>query len=589
MSAPFLPHAPAPGTTLTAVPTEPPTVDLYLRLSDLREEDLDETGTGKTFRARGEKLAQFVTSLGWRVGEIVVENDEADKVRKLKNGRIVIRRVRGVSAFKRRRVVHPDGRIEYRVVRPGFRRILDRIDRGLSQGLVAEDLDRVLRDLYDTEDLLAVVRRRGANVRSLSGTLRLTNGGTDDEEFMVRQLALIAHKFSNDVSRRVKAGRRRKAEAREWGGGARPFGFEGDGVTPRPHEQAKIREWSRRLLAGAATLGALAQEMRDAVQQLPEGVYGPPRHLFPNERGGQWQACTLRDILLRPRNAGIFEHNGEEMGPAPWEPIIPEEEFRLLVALLTDPARRTAEGRTPKYLGVGVFRCGVCGGTVKTCGGGKRADGTRRPNQYHCREANHLGRQRPEIDAYVVCVALAVLARPDAVELLSPQRVEVDVAGLRREVAALEEDLDDYAQMRAARRIRTPEYLRLRDGATARLGELRRSLEAAAVDGPSPAVSLASAADLVTAWEALPLATQQAVLRELMVVTLLSSRRRGVNRHTVSITPAQPALAAAMTDALRELEQVSMVGRDRRTEANRERQMRYRDRKRAAQPTTGVA
>jgi site-specific DNA recombinase len=587
MSAPFAP--------LTALPSAPPTpdeplpLDIYLRLSDLRLEDLDETGTGKTFRARGEKLSQLVVSLGYRVGLIIVENDEVDKIRRLKNGRIVQRRVRGVSAFKRKRVLHPDGRVEYRVLRPGFRKILDRIDRGLSHGLVAEDLDRVLRDLYDTEDLLAVVRRRGANVRSLSGTLRLTNGGTADEEFMVRQLALIAHKFSQDVSRRVKAGRQRKAEAREWGGGARPFGFEPDGITPRPREQAKIAEWAGRILAAQASLGALAQEMRDAVEHLPEGVFGPPRHLFPNERGGQWAACTLRDILLRPRNAGIFEHNGEEMGPAPWEPILPEETWRLLVALLTNPARRTAQGRTPKYLGAGVFRCGVCGGAMKTCGAGKRADGSRRPNQYQCRESAHLGRQRPEIDVYVVSVALAVLSRPDALELLSPVRAEVDVAGLRREVAALEEDLLEYARMRSTRTIGTPEYLAMRDGVTQRLAELRAELESAAVEGPSPAATLASAADLVTAWQALPLATQQAVVRELMVVTLLPSRRRGVNRETVAITPAQPALAGAVAGVVAAMEDVRLLGRDRRTEANRVRQMRHRDRLRALRDAAGVA
>ena len=45
-------------------------------------------------------------------------------------------------------------------------------------------------------------------------------------------------------------------------------------------------------------------------------------------------------MLLNARNAGIYVYNGEESGPAAWEPIVEEEVFRAVVRILTNPARR---------------------------------------------------------------------------------------------------------------------------------------------------------------------------------------------------------------------------------------------------------
>ena len=58
------------------------------------------------------------------------------------------------SAFKRRKIKTPSGRVELRVVRPGYREVLDDITTGRVNGLLAEDLDRIVRDPRDLEDLL---------------------------------------------------------------------------------------------------------------------------------------------------------------------------------------------------------------------------------------------------------------------------------------------------------------------------------------------------------------------------------------------------------------------------------------------------
>ena len=113
--------------------------DLYLRLSDLRNEDqLD---------GREAKLRARAAELGWQVHRVVVENDV------IVNGDGTVR-PRPASAFKREKMITPSGRIELRVNRPRFRQVLADITSGAANALLAEDLDRVCRDPRDLEDLI---------------------------------------------------------------------------------------------------------------------------------------------------------------------------------------------------------------------------------------------------------------------------------------------------------------------------------------------------------------------------------------------------------------------------------------------------
>lgn len=106
--------------------------DLYLRLSDFRD------GNGETFAERETALRKEAARLSWDVRRVVIEND-ADESGRLKPA----------SAFKRQRIVMPDGRVRYRVIRPGFQSVLDDLMTGRAQAVLAEDLDRVAREPRD--------------------------------------------------------------------------------------------------------------------------------------------------------------------------------------------------------------------------------------------------------------------------------------------------------------------------------------------------------------------------------------------------------------------------------------------------------
>src|SRR6266536_1619850 len=246
---------------IATLPLDVQVCDLYLRLSDLRDDDAD------TFEFRLTKLRKKLAELGLSEGEVVIENDyNLGKDGKRK----------GASAFKTRRVESPNGEVIYQVVRPGFDKILRRFETGLSHAILAEDLDRVTRNPFDGERLLATARQHRISANSLTGTLRLTNGGTSDEQFMARTLINVAWKASEDTARRVRDARERQARNGQYGGGRRPFGFDKDGVTRREYECLVVETASRMVLQGIS-LRSIARELRESDVPTVTGASWTPQ------------------------------------------------------------------------------------------------------------------------------------------------------------------------------------------------------------------------------------------------------------------------------------------------------------------------
>ena len=268
-------------------------------------------------------LRKRAAALGWGVGPVIIEND--------------------TSAFKRRKVSLPDGRKALRVIRPGFREALDLLQTGRGDGLLALDLDRIARDPRDLEDLIDVIESRHIPVDSVTGSLRLAN---DADITMARVMVAMANKSSRDTARRVSRARLRQAEAgRPRHGGRRPFGYEAGGLVVRQAEVAEIVRAADAILAGVSLRQAAADLRRRGV---------------PTVTGVPWTPGALKEILLRPRNCGLVVHGGEvlEGVTAAWPPILPRDTWEAVVAILSDPNRRTSPGNTPRWLRSLIYRCG---------------------------------------------------------------------------------------------------------------------------------------------------------------------------------------------------------------------------------------
>ena len=231
--------------------------------------------------------------------------------------------------------------------RPAYRRMLDDLRGGHLDAVVVWDLDRLHRQPRELEEFFDLCKAaRVSKLASVSGDVDLS---THDGQFLARILGAVAAKESDDKSRRIR--RKKEADAQAGkvaGGGSRPYGYEDDKLTVRESEAVVIRECAAKLLAGEA--------LRSICAGLNErGV--------PTSTGGEWQAQTLRRILLSARIAGQREHKGEIVAEAEWPAIITPAESSRIRALLSDPDRRTNKVAR-RYLLVRLLRCGHCGETL---------------------------------------------------------------------------------------------------------------------------------------------------------------------------------------------------------------------------------
>lgn len=454
--------------------------DLYLRLSDARlEEALD---------GREAKLRAKAADLGWTVYRVVIENDLVPG-----NGNGVLR---PASAFKRRKIRLPNGRTELRTVRPGFRSLLDDLTAGPVRAVLAEDLDRLLRQPRDGEDLLDAVELSGATCRSLSGSLTLTDGGTDTERFTARIMAATANKASADTARRVRD-KKEVLCGQSWQGGRRPFGYRHDPGAPKYHkrlivdeaEAAEIRKAAADVLDRDISLKAIARDLR------ARGV--------PTVSGCAWTASTLKDVLVKPMAAGLSAWHGD-LRRAPWPAILERDVWDRLRDKLTDPGRRTNASNEPRWLVSKFARCGVCDGLLHVTAGGKR------PHAYSGDECNHVSRSAARVDGFIAALVIAWLSDPDHADLLKPPpRAGVNRAALKaeqdkllRQRKALLEVFEGDAQALAA--------IRAKDRRVAQI-----NAQLAASDQPDPLEEF-RARPAETVWKSLSLPRKRAVVQVLI-------------------------------------------------------------------------
>jgi DNA invertase Pin-like site-specific DNA recombinase len=228
------------------------------------------------------------------------------------------------------------------VKRPAWDELMDRLEHGVSGGVIVFDLERFTRQTKDGERMINLAAAGLLVLDSESEyDLRTPNG-----KKAFRDEINAAAYYSDRLSTRTSRGKRLKAAAGEPNGSQRPFGFEDDLVTVRETEADIIRELTRRSLAGESQ-NALVSDLE------ARGVR--------TSQGKAWTQATLRQILTRERNCGRIIHTDQAtglrsvVGQLPGKPIVEAEEFDRLYAAYA--ARRQGR-RSTVYLCSGIAVCG---------------------------------------------------------------------------------------------------------------------------------------------------------------------------------------------------------------------------------------
>jgi site-specific DNA recombinase len=388
--------------------------------------------------------------------------------------------------------------------RPGYRALLDDLEAGRADAVVVWHTDRLHRRPVEIEHYIDVCDPRGVITQTVkAGPLGLA---TPSGRMVARMLGSAGRYEVEHMIERQQAAKLQAATSGRWKGGRRPFGYDTDGVTIRESEAAEVRRATDDLLAGMS-LHALARDWN------ARGI--------TTSTGGVWKPTEVRKLLARPRNAGLMEHRGEVVGRAEWPAIVEEPLWQAVRALLSDVSRRTTTGNARRWLGGGLYLCGVCGASLRATTAGTGGKGRGHAAAYRCEQGAHVVRRCEPLDDFVQHILIERLSRSDAAHLAGTPTT-VDTAALHVERLAIKARLDELVDLFAAGHITGQQMERGSATLRSQLEELDRQLAADAGASVLDGVVGGEAAEV---WPMFDLSRRRAILDTLMSVTVQRSRR----------------------------------------------------------------
>lgn len=410
-------------------------------------------------------------------------------------------------------------------VRPDYDRLLADARSGKINRIWAYSSSRLTRRPLELEGQIRLAEQHGVTFHYLRSPSFDLN--TADGRMIARMLAANDAAEAERTGERIARKQQQKAAAGEHHGGIRPFGFLADGITHHLAEAPEIARGIDAVLAGTS----LRSQVADLTARSITSTLGKP-----------FTIPTWRKVLLRPRNAGLAVYRGDIIGTAKWAPIVPEIRWRAAVVILSDPARNTGGNNLVKWLGSGIFRCGVedCGSPLRVT-----TASTRDRKVYRCRRAGdfklrgHVIIDRAELDEYVSDVVIARLSREDAVDLLAEAEDAVDLDALHVEGVRLRQQLEQLDDDLDARRIDRARWLRRNERLQGQLDQVEAAQLAASAVNPLRAI--VGAKDVRRRWEReLTLGQQRAIVDVLYTVTVQPTPRGGGTTFDEDLVRVEP-------------------------------------------------
>jgi site-specific DNA recombinase len=336
-----------------------------------------------------------------------------------------------VEAFSDNSVSAYSGRL-----RPGYTAMLERLRAREVDAVICWRMDRLHRRPIELEEYAEVCegKRRQAPIL----TYAVTAGGeidlsTADGLLRAGIMGQVARFESATKSDRARSKAAQLAQAGLWTGGRRPFGWliEEGRLVIEPREAAALTAAHNDVLAGRS-LGSIIKSWND------EGWEASP---LLTTAGKPWGYAQLRQALLRPRNAGLYVSAGEIISRDQIPPIVPEDVWRAVVAVLKNPERRRSQSNKAVHLLSGIAQC-HCGELLRSGSVHNRIDRTTTQTAkftaYRCpaKGRGHVGKREEYVDAVVEMWVFRLLAQAqhDAPQSASAQ---AEAEALRAQLEAL--------------------------------------------------------------------------------------------------------------------------------------------------------
>ena len=451
---------------------------VYCRVSS------DQTGEFRSVESQEAECRAVCERNGWKVADVLVDND------------------RGASRYSTKD--RPEYKKLAKILKPG-------------DVLVTWEASRAQRDLTAYVTLRDLCAERGV-FWSYSGKLHdLTQG---DSRFSTGLDALLAEREAEQIRERVLRGKRAAAvEGRP--AGRPPYGYRRQldpetGKTVNwvidPVTGPIVKDVIRRTLAGES----LWSIVRDLEAQ------GVPAPQVQKNAAKSWRPQRLRVTISSPSYAGLRTHQGTVIGKGSWEAMISPDEHERLVAILSDPARRsTHQGPEPRHLLSGIATCGQCGSPMRFFG-----PKSMRTPTYLCEGASCVRRRSDLVDLLVTETIIERLERPDAVALFAEQGND-EMADALAHADTLKTRLAGFIDKAVAGEISNASFAQIE---AKLLPQIAAAEAKARSTVTSPLVAELAGPDAREKWEALSVKDRRTVVQSLLDVKILKARKGNTRR-----------------------------------------------------------
>lgn len=320
--------------------------------------------------------------------------------------------------------------------RPAYTAMMHRLRAREVDAVICWRMDRLHRRPIDFEEYAEVCQ--GSRGAPPILTYSTTAGGeidlsTADGLLRAGIMGQVARFESATKRDRAKAKAAQLAEAGLWTGGRRPFGWqiEEGRLVIEAREAEALAVAHSDVLAGRS-LGSIIRTWNE------EGWEGEP---LPTTAGKPWGYAQLRQALLRPRNAGLYEFNGEILSRDKIPAIVSEDVWRAVVSVLQNPERRRSQTNKAAHLLAGIAQC-HCGEFVRSGNVYGRRDkktGAKVKHiAYRCpaKGGGHVAKREEYVDSVIELCVFRLLSRASLNDTESPE-LKAEGDALRAELEAL--------------------------------------------------------------------------------------------------------------------------------------------------------
>lgn len=446
------------------ISTNTPAAAIYARISS------DKTGAGLGVSRQEQDCRRLAESLGWKVVRVLVDND--------------------VSAYSG-------------ATRKSYGQLLELMKSGAIQGVIAWHTDRLHRSPRELETYIDVSEANGVTTQTVkAGEIDLS---TPSGRAVARTLGAWARYESEHKSERIIRKKLELATAGKFSGGPVPYGWlmvDGQPVIVES-DAAEIRKAVEAIIAGQS-IGSIVKDMN------ARGV--------PTRRGQHWTSTAVRNLVMRPTNAGLSAYHGEIMGVSVFPAIISEDQWRTATAIVTDPARRSAFDSKVKHLLSGLLICGTCGDSMRISSRASKGRGGQ-IYYYKCRRTGggHAFQTAAPVEEMVNAVVVARLSDPAIREALGTPQDADKLSTLRQEAVALRGRLEESAQSYANGAITGQQLESITRRVRERLEDVTNEMAALGHGNPFPG---ATVTDIGEWWGNAGIERQRAVIDALMTVSV---------------------------------------------------------------------